>query len=973
VLAGSPGERTSATGTASVAIGRDNYAPVTTMISTYREVPPYRLERFTIDSATMSVAQALAQPSKLLLARYAVVDFVPRDDVVDFAHRGDDGTNLAVWLSADGGRVSVRLLHGAGGQGKTRLAMHVAADRARAGWSVWNAHLAARDATPADVSFGGPALVLVDYADRWPVAHLLRLLGSLNDPSTAGGRAVRVLMLARSTGGWWPFLADDLDKQGIDATAQPLPALGEHVDRVGLFHTARQRFAERMGVADADSLTPPDGLRAPEFAQILAVHMAALAAVDAHRHRTGVPIDPQAISAYLLRREQAHWKALHEDRMATGPARMHRAVYVATLTGPVPRAQAHTALTRVRLASSVEAMDQLIDDHRFCYPPESRETVLEPMYPDLLGEDLLGLTTLGHPHEGDCELCDDWARPACAELLDGDADLPEPSYAAHAMTVLVETARRWPHVAETLLSPLMRRRPELAVTAGVATVSRLMGVPNVDVDVLAAVGEELADPDLALEWHEVAARIAERVHDHRLSRATDRAARAAVHADLGRRLFDAGRYDKARTATGNAVRIYRELYAQSGTDGAKLAMSLTALAHVLIEMDLPQEGHDAARGAIDLWEVLPGSETTSPMDVAESFTAFAMCLGALGEPQGALAAERTALELRRRLPTEDTRNAALVGAALLNISVSLNDLARWSEAKEYAAESVDAYRTWLDAGHRGGGRVGYPRALSSLATAQWELGERSSAIATTRHAVELFVEVAKLDPAKYADSLAGQVDALRSRLTDAGRLDEARLVADQAIELLRDAVLERGVAAFGEHLALLLGTRSPDEAVPVLGRVVEAYERLMDTEPARYRPKLAWARIQLGHWLWASGRDDEARACTARAVKVFEAMPDQDRARILLELGGSLAQQSRFDEGRAVAEESVQLYRRLTNENQEDYRADLAMALSVLAQHQAELKLHEEACGASQESNARYLWMNVGRRTLPTSPVQGIE
>ncbi|MFD9420139.1 hypothetical protein ACFWC9_36390 [Streptomyces goshikiensis] len=56
-------------------------------------------------------------PSRMLNARYAVVDFTGRDDEVD---------ELAGWRD-EGPRLGVRWLHGPGGAGKTRLVAEFAA------------------------------------------------------------------------------------------------------------------------------------------------------------------------------------------------------------------------------------------------------------------------------------------------------------------------------------------------------------------------------------------------------------------------------------------------------------------------------------------------------------------------------------------------------------------------------------------------------------------------------------------------------------------------------------------------------------------------------------------------------------------------------------------------------------------------------------------------------------------------------
>jgi len=168
-----------------------------------RDRPPYRVVPADNAPVPVSTARALSQPSRLLLARHRVVPFTGRDRTLD---------ELAAWMAGDV-PVAALLVHGAGGQGKTRLAGEVTTQCAAAGWAVWQvAHTPTPVAGIAPVSrvplLAGAVLAVVDYADRWPLSALLALLTQLRDLHTRAGTRVRVLMLARSDGYWWPALAD---------------------------------------------------------------------------------------------------------------------------------------------------------------------------------------------------------------------------------------------------------------------------------------------------------------------------------------------------------------------------------------------------------------------------------------------------------------------------------------------------------------------------------------------------------------------------------------------------------------------------------------------------------------------------------------------------------------------------------------------------------------------------------------------
>ncbi len=357
--------------------------------------PPYQVIHADNTPIPVSAKRARAQPSRLLLARHQIVPFTGRERTLD---------TLAAWVGGDE-QVAGLLVHGAGGQGKTRLAAQVSAQCAAAGWTVWQVThtptpVAGTATTMSRVELpGGAVVAVVDYADRWPTSALLALLTQLRDLHTRARTRVRVLMLARSDGYWWPALADRADSDlGIEVDQWPLPPLAADSDddRPTLFTTAAARFATALDLASTE--WPVPNLAGSGFGQILAVHMAALATVDATRHGQAPPTQPGAVSAYLLRREQAYWQQLHaraETPIQTSPQMMHRTVIAATLTGSQPRTVARQALASAGFADTSTGADQIIDDHTTCYPPVDTRTVFEPLHPDRLGEDLIAMSTPG--------------------------------------------------------------------------------------------------------------------------------------------------------------------------------------------------------------------------------------------------------------------------------------------------------------------------------------------------------------------------------------------------------------------------------------------------------------------------------------------------------------------------------------------------------------------------------------------------
>lgn len=157
-------------------------------------------------------------PSRMLNARFAVVEFTGRQDELADLHR---------WCR-DGPRLAARWLHGPGGQGKSRLASRFAAEAVDAGWKVITATHGPGSVLPPpgsqDLRADGAAglLLIVYYADRWPPTHLAWLLS--NAVLHQSWVRTRVLLLAR-TADAWPALRASLTNQQAGTSTQYLRPL----------------------------------------------------------------------------------------------------------------------------------------------------------------------------------------------------------------------------------------------------------------------------------------------------------------------------------------------------------------------------------------------------------------------------------------------------------------------------------------------------------------------------------------------------------------------------------------------------------------------------------------------------------------------------------------------------------------------------------------------------------------------------
>jgi hypothetical protein len=234
----------------------------------------------------------------------------PRREVVPYWPRPDIERALTGWRDAVDATASVLLLHGPGGQGKTLPANAFAGNSHERGWRV--ARAVSRAVSPADVldqgpptSGGdGPALVVVDYAERWPFDALVSMIRSVTTRNRE--HPARILLLARTRAHVWTSLRPELDRLPLEL-AEPLEVadlVSGIADRTAAFTVAAQEFQAAMELPST-SVAVPD-LEAPEFGSVLTLHMSALAAVCADHDQVRRP-ELTELSGYLLNHEARHW------------------------------------------------------------------------------------------------------------------------------------------------------------------------------------------------------------------------------------------------------------------------------------------------------------------------------------------------------------------------------------------------------------------------------------------------------------------------------------------------------------------------------------------------------------------------------------------------------------------------------------------------------------------------------------------
>lgn len=853
-------------------------------------VPVYLLQRWRA-AAQPDDGFLRELPSRMLNARFGVVEFTGRAAELAALRRWRD----------EGSRLAVRWLHAPGGQGKTRLADRFADECVGEGWQVATATHGPGSVLPPpgsqDLSAAGDTgtLLVVDYADRWPLSHLLWLLSNAL-LHRAAGRA-RVLLLARSDD-TWPAVRAALANQQAGVSAQFLEPLPDSTDaeadadadaetearasgagwspgispRTEMFAVARDSFAARYGIPApaAAGIDPPGPLSDAGFGLTLGVHMAALVAVDARAAGRRPPADLAGLTSYLLDREHLHWARLHGDAgdagreltpagrvFTTPPDAMNRTVFSAALTGSLAPVQGRELVGTLTLGLPAE---RVLADHAVCYPPADpdRDTVLEPLYPDRLSEDFLALTLPGHSADYPAQR---WAGPTLATLL------PAPTaWTPRAVTFLAAAAQRWPHVGPGHLYPLLARAPQLAVAAGSAALSALASLDDIAPELLEAVSEHFTSgvrPDADLDPGMAAVSV--RLLPHRLANAEGIGLQGTVQYELGIRLYHAGRLEESAAATEAAVRDFRAAASDPRVPPEHrafvedtLAGALTAYGVRLTAVGRRAEALVVTEESVGILRRLAALDDKHLPRLAKAVLTVGHGLVQAERWADAAATSRESVDIHRKLVAADPAYESELAGALVALGMTIVRIDGQAEAVTATQEGVDLLRG-LVREKPAAYTPALANALTNLSTALAHCGRGDEAIDAAQESAALYRQLATANPQAYEDSVANVLAGLGQRLGMAGQLEEAAVVSHEAVAILRrlsasspDAHAHLLAESLGALSTVLGHLQRLDDAIAASDECVAIRRRMAEADHG-FTPRLAFALINAAMFRAVSG------------------------------------------------------------------------------------------------------------------------
>ncbi|MEU1782224.1 tetratricopeptide repeat protein [Streptomyces abikoensis] len=926
-------------------------------------------------------ARALpASPAALLEARHAVVPFRGREELL---------AELRLWCEEPG--LDVRLVHGPGGQGKTRLALELTArlesDRSTVVWLKSDAK-AENMAALGDTAVA--LLVVLDYAET-RVEQLTALLKMI--VSRPLSTPFKVLLLARTADDdWWqPARRVNSDTRDLleDLIETPLPPLEPHPEgRADAYRDAVEHLAQalpqvrgqehhtwpKVAATVTDAVRRwPDRLDGPGLDTALALHMTALAdlldeAVHTAAAQLGAPAEPVAgiqpvatagrktvrVEQRLLDHESNYWEnaAKQHPLVQLDEETRKDALAAAFLCGADSPRQAEALLGRI---------SYLKDHGRAChrtltgwiaalYPPRDGKA-WDSLRPDRLAEYFVGERLTKNPDLAQDLLGDDVTADGRGPHDRRPYDLTD-AQIAQLLTVYTRAAAHPAHrdaLDEHLTELCVSRRNVLTQPAiDVAThverprplvsaLDQLADEPSATPEDLLELADRLPRPTHALG--PLAAKVTERLVESHRERAREDAAclpgLALMLRRLTGRLGDVGRTREAYEATGEAVGLYRRLARE---DPAAYRPHLAAVLHNLSltarALGKREEALASAQEAVEIYGELRLARPDAHefrSGLAHGLGALAQAEGELGRPEAALAAMDEEVGIRRELADEHgDGDLPELAAALNNRAIWLMECGRVEEAVPVSEEAVTCYRSLAER-RPDAFRNGVARSLSTYSNCLHLAGRPKAALAATEEAVEIRRRLAGERPGAYLADLALSVHSLAIDLAGAGRPDEALARAAEAVGL---------------------------------------YRHLVEKEPTGFRHRLANSLNTYAHRLNDAGRPADALEAAREAVglyqPLFTAEPGAFRADLAMSLdtlAGQLEETGHPEDALRAGEESVGLYRALVGQRPDAPLDDLASALTNLSRRLNTLGRADEALAALDEV------VGIRRRSVTADPL----
>jgi glycosyltransferase involved in cell wall biosynthesis len=776
--------------------------------------------------------------------------------------------------------ISIRLLTGAGGVGKTRLAIELCVRLQHLGFEAGflrgdQEDVEIRELAQKLAGTDKHSCVVIDYAETRQ-ATLLALLRNLMEHPVH--RGIHVLLLARDGGGWWNMLAskDPLCESLLEGAASTgpfeLPFLhSTENDRRAAYKVALLTFAHHLGA------TPPahePQLDEAHFAHPLFIQMAALISLSGER-----PKSAEALTRTLVSHERRYWrKALAflgaqseyvEDQAAL-------LMVLSTFANGVATARELDDLWHDS-GGDRALLKQVFSCLAPLYPGRQG---LEAWRPDLLGEALIaqilltetGPQVLGAVFGKGNQAVRRSTFTVLSRVLRNRADVIQvvedslPPFFVRCANEIVTACIELPGPLAQIAENVYLKLPQPLQWQAAGILDKYL---KFDLFVLSGL-DVLVSKTLVSK--------AEKVFEKK--KAVDTSFRYATALNnLSVALSRDGQDDAAVSTAESALEIRRKLAAVDPIRfDEPLASTLSGYSNALEAVGRTAAATAAALESLNIRERLakahPGKYDQS---LATSLTSYSNCLAELGKADEAFEVCAKALEITRRLvqsSSGDFREDLAID--LGNYATSLGALGRSDDALVAIKESLDIH-VILAAEKPERFENDLARSLSHYADCLAKKGDSAAALTASKQALEIRQRLAQAKPARFEGSLANTMDGYAARLSENGDVNGGKQMSTCVIEI-RKRLAASNAAKHLDELAVSLcnhavhcaETGDFDKALDV-DRQAIAIRRVRASERAeRYEGELALSLTNYSNHLANCGQWGEAVEQESEAVQLFQ-------------------------------------------------------------------------------------------------------
>lgn len=978
---------------------RDPYQP-----SSLPDVLPLR-ELYLEHSKEDSVLQ-------LIRPEYRITPFQARSELTilgEFARRIETST-----------RTGLAVLYGAGGAGKTRLALEFAERLRIQGWyaGVLRENISDHGVLPWLVQVTAPLLVVVDYADT----RVMQTRNLLTAIRSRAGRPALIILTARSIAGeWLEEVTGPLRSDGHKHSSELLALPDAHPESANVYARTFRRLAD----SNAD---PPPLPHAPPGTSWTTLDHVLHGWFQARKHQRP-PETREELYDEILHHELDYW-ARSYTRVTNEPSPdrdlLRRAGAILTLLSPSTEDAADTLCGIAPLGEDTRWRHQVARAMIACLAPSAGQGVA--IRPDPIG-DYHVLRTLAD----DPGLLLRWV-PAGGPGL------------AQAIRVLTRAAKADPETATLHAISLLQERPE--------------GWPTFAADACTVPGparraleHAVLQHDCRLPLDELSAslpayaigptRLGLIVDEQRLSTAPveDLSNRAELIVGVSRRRLATADYSGALAAIDEAVVLYRRLAkdhcAETMRDlavtlseqaglrhqtgdllGASTVIDEAVALHRIIDpaddphhdsveyavplatalrkqADIRRETRDlfGAEAAID--EAVSCYRTITNSDDAQRYPTGCVdhLAGALnsqaairydsGDMLGAQTASDEAVTICRKLATDNpsafTDDLASALSSQARARLGAGDP---SQALAASDESVTLYRI-LAGANRAVFTPSLTVALNNLAATRNAIGDRGGAVAASDESLSLCRELDRADPGTFVDILALTLSNRSEFLASIGDHSASLVAINEAVDIRR-TLAARDPNAYVPDLTLALSNQAGrlaesgdlPAALAAIDEAVALRRKLAAVPPASHTVSLAAALHKQAGIRSKAGDNDGARTAIHEAITLWREVTAGYRptftsslAAVLNDYANIQCDSNDLDTALAAIDEAVTLHRQLAAAHPAAHTPLLSRALHDLAHIRSTAG---DMSGATDALDEAIALRRSLARTFPSAFTQGL-